>query len=303
VRLVGRRDGLWAEGLAHRVVARGDDEYPTLLEHLADPPERLWVAGRSLARLHPAVAVVGTRTPTLYGLEVARALAADLARAGVTVVSGLARGVDAAAHEGALERGATVAVLPGGIDRVYPASNRDLYARILEQGALVAELPPGAPAHRHRFTVRNRIIAGLALAVVVVQAGERSGALSTARHAMDIGRDVLAVPGDVRVEVSAGPHELLRDGAFLCAGAGDVLERIGVEMRRADGGRTLGPIPDDLPPDDRSVLEVLGGEVLGAEAVGRATGLAGAALSRTLARLELGGWIHRAPGGGFRRVR
>ena len=161
---------------------------------------------------------MGTRTPTHYGEEIAQGIASDLARSNLCVVSGLARGVDAWAHAGALDGGTTIAVLPGGIDRCYPSSNRELYERIAETGALVAEVPPGTPTHKRRFTHRNRIIAALSLAVVVVQAAEVSGALATARYGLDCGREVFAVPGDVRVDVSAGVHGLLRDGAALGSG-------------------------------------------------------------------------------------
>lgn len=295
--------GLVAEGLAWREVRRGDPEYPLLLGHVPDPPGMLWVAGCSLATLPPCVAVVGTRSPTAYGQQIAHTLAAELARAGVCVVSGLARGIDAWAHTGALSAGVTVAVLACGVDRCYPASNRELYERIAAEGALVSELPPGTPTHKRRFPARNRIIAGMSLAAVVVQAGERSGALITARHALAAGREVLAVPGDVRLEVSAGPHDLLRDGAALCASAGDVLERIGVELRREARERGLEPLPDDLPGDQARVLALLGTEPMPAEPLGLAAGLEGAALARTLVRLELAGWVGRGPGGTVRRLR
>jgi DNA processing protein len=292
-----------AEELSWRVVERSSREYPGKLEHLPDPPERLWVAGRRLEELPPCVAVVGTRTPTPYGSDIARALAADLAMANICVVSGLARGIDSAAHFGALERGTTVAVLPGGIDVCYPSSNRDLYAEIAGRGTLVAEHPPGTATRKHRFTHRNRIIAALSLATVVVQAGQRSGALSTARHALGIGRDVFAVPGDVRIDVSVGPHELLRDGAAPCTCAGDVLERIGVEVAREAAVRDLLPPPDDMPPEQVAVLTLVGRQTMSAETVGAMAGFDGGTLAATLVRLELRGWIARGAGGSVRRLR
>lgn len=291
------------EDVDWRVVPRDDPEYPGLLEHLPDPPERLWVIGRSLSSLPPCVAVVGTRAPTGYGQEIAHALASELARSGMCVVSGMARGIDAWAHIGALTEGGTVAVLAGGIDVCYPSSNRELYEQIAERGAIIAEHPPGTPTHKRRFTHRNRIIAALSLCTVVVQAAERSGALATARHAMDIGREVLAVPGDVRVDVSAGTHELLRDGAGVCTCAGDVLERVGVEMVRDAATRRLGPIPADMPEEQSRILTLLGGDSMSAESIGVAADLAGALLVRVLGRLELAGWIGRGPGGRILRVR
>lgn len=292
-----------AEGLSWRVVGRDEDEYPDVLEHLPDPPARLWVVGRRLHELPPCVAVVGTRTPTPYGQEITHALASEIARGGVCVVSGLARGIDAWAHAGALEHGTTVGVVAGGIDVCYPSSNRELYERIAERGALVAEQPPGTPTHKRRFTHRNRIIAALSICTVVVQAGERSGALSTARHALAIGRDVFAVPGDVRADVSVGPHELLRDGAAPCTCAGDILERVGDELARGSSMRGLQPVPADLAPEQAAFLELLGTETLRAERVGGMAGLDGATLATTLVRLELAGWITRAAGGSIRRLR
>ena len=297
------RGRVLADDVDARMLGPGSPEYPERLQHLPDPPGRLWVAGKPLDRLPPAVAIVGTRTPTPYGSEIAFALAKEFAMAGICVVSGLARGIDSEAHLGALSRGTTIAVLPGGIDVCYPSSNRDLYTRIAADGALVAEHEPGTGTHKHRFTHRNRLIAALSLATIVVQAGERSGALSTARHALAIGRDVFAVPGDIRAEVSAGPHELLRDGAAPCTSAGDVLSRIAAEIERENAVRDLGGLPDDMPAEQRTVLEMLERQVLGAGTIGARAGFDGAVLARTLVRLELGGWIARGPGGSVRRLR
>lgn len=303
MRFASGAGGLRATDLPARAVARGEDEYPASLEHLPDPPERLWVAGRELVGLPPGVAIVGARSPTRYGEEIATGLAADLARAGLAVVSGLARGIDTCAHEGAIENGVTVAVLPGGIDRCYPASNKLLYERIAERGALVAEVPPGTPTHKHRFTHRNRIIAALALAVIVVQAAEKSGALSTARQALEIGREVFAVPGDVRLDVSAGVHELLRDGAAVCASAGDVLDRIAPEMARSAAVTTFVPIPHGMPEPERAILEALGGESMSIDELAVRVLVAGSPLLIAISRLELDGWVGRGPGGRIYRSR
>ncbi|MGH2783665.1 MAG: DNA-processing protein DprA [Actinomycetota bacterium] len=292
-----------AEELESRTLGPDSPEYPEKLGHLSDPPSRLWVAGRRLDRLPPAVAIVGTRTPTPYGREIAYALASEFATAGLCVVSGLARGIDSEAHLGALERGTTIAVLPGGIDVCYPSSNRDLYARIAADGALVAEHQRGTGTHKHRFTHRNRLIAALSLATIVVQAGERSGALSTARHALSIGRDVFAVPGDVRLDVSAGPHELLRDGAAPCTCAGDVIERIGVELEHENAVRDLGALPDEMPAEQRAILDLVGKQTMSAETVGAMAGFDGVVLARSLVCLELEGWIARGAGGSVRRLR
>lgn len=303
MRFVSGPGGLRAIDVNARETPRRHERYPEMLEHLPDPPERLWVAGMDLVSLSPCVAIVGSRTPTHYGQEIAHGLAADLARSGISVVSGLARGIDSWAHIGALDRGTTIAVLAGGIDRCHPASNRELYERIAEEGALISEVPPGTPNHKRRFTHRNRIIAALSLAVVVVQAAEKSGALATARHALNIGREVFAVPGDVRLEVSVGVHELLRDGAAVCTSAGDVLERIGPELERTKADRALATVPGDLPPAQRAMLELLGGDAMSAEALGREVGVVGGALAIALTRLEMAGWIVRGPGGSVRRAR
>lgn len=303
MRFVTRSGGVFATDLYYRAVERSDPEYPSMLEHLPDPPERLWVAGRELSSLPPCVAVVGTRTPNHYGQEIALGLASDLASAGICVVSGLARGIDGIAHDGALVNGLTLAVLPGGIDRCYPSSNRDLYEQIADEGALVSEVPPGTPTHKRRFTHRNRIIAALSLATIVVQAGEPSGALATANHAATLGREVFAVPGDIRVDVSAGVHQLLREGAALCTCAGDVLERIAPELERAAAGRTLAPLPVQMNANEATVLGLLGGEGMTLGSIAAATGLGASALAVAVTTLELDGWVARGPGALIRRVR
>lgn len=239
-----------------RVLRPPDPGYPRLLSRIHDPPERLWVRGR--LDDDPAVAIVGSRACSRYGREVATRLAADLATAGMVVVSGLAYGIDAAAHRGALEAGGrTVAVLPGGVDEPQPRRHRQLAEQIAAGGALVTEHPPGTEVGPWSFPARNRIIAGLSLAVVVVEAAERSGARITAGLAMEYDRDVLVVPGPVTSRVSAGCHALLRDGAHPCTGAADVLELIPVEIAdalrarlRAAGGEGV-----ELSADEKRVLE------------------------------------------------
>lgn len=211
-----------------RRVDRRSREYPVRLHHLTDPPECLWATGPLQISSDRMVAVVGTRRATEYGRRTAEKISWGLAAAGWTVVSGLARGIDAAAHRGALDaEGRTLAVLGCGVDRVYPATNRDLRRRIARSGALVSEFEPGTPPLRHHFPQRNRIIAALARAVVVVQAGEPSGALITADMALDLGREVLAVPGPVDQAVSCGVHRLLREGAGLVTSAQDVFQALG----------------------------------------------------------------------------
>jgi DNA processing protein len=272
--------------------------YPALLLAIPDPPPLLWVAGAPAALRGPGVALVGSRAASAYGRDVARALGTDLAGAGVLVVSGLARGVDASAHAGALAAaGPTVAVLGCGADVVYPAEHRDLRDAIVAGGgAVVSELVPGTPPRPWHFPRRNRLISGLVRIVVVVEASERSGSLITAGWALDQGREVMAVPGSVLAGRNRGAHALLRDGASPVESAADVLAALGLG---AVGGRsdTLSGLPT------APVLAVLEpGEVCGLETLCQRTGRDVAALLAQLLELEVAGWIRRE-GGGFVRAR
>ncbi|MCH2172315.1 DNA-processing protein DprA [Myxococcota bacterium] len=202
--------------------------YPSRLTALSDPPPLLFVRGDVSALGAPAVAIVGARAATAYGLDVARRFASELARAGCVVVSGLAWGIDAAAHRAALEAdGRTVAVQACGIDRVYPAPHRRLADQIVDAGAVISEFPPGLRPRKPFFPLRNRLISGLSQAVIVVEARERSGSLITARHAAAQGVEVFAVPGPIHAPTSAGTHRLLREGAWLAAEPGDILSALG----------------------------------------------------------------------------
>ncbi|MGZ6528088.1 MAG: DNA-processing protein DprA [Actinomycetota bacterium] len=278
-----------------RMIEPGDTEFPAALHNVDPPVEQLWIRGKRLDGLGPPVAIIGARGPTAYGLDFARRLGADLASAGICVVSGMARGIDAAAHEGALAAGGTtIAVLGTGVDRPYPLVNRPLYARIAEHGAVISELPLGTPAYKSNFRARNRIIAGLSLGTVVVQArGERSGAMTTAKHCERFGRDVLAVPGDVRSELSAGPHQLLRDGAALCAGAADVLETLSQRLAEAAPSR-FGSLQAVL-------LGVLTARPATVDALAVRVDADPLAVARALGRLEMAGAAVRELGG-YRRA-
>ena len=264
----------------------------------------LWHIGRDLGELTPRVAIVGARAATSYGLEVATTLAADLAERGVCIVSGMARGIDAAAHAGALSvEGATIAVLAGGADRPYPASSRPLYERIATSGAIVSEQPPGSDHRAEFFLERNRIIAALSLGVVLVQADvRRSGALTTVRVAGDIHREVFAVPGDVRSVLSGGPHELLRRGrAHVCAGAQDVFDALSAEI---DGAIVAtAEIPGGLDPLERELVVAVNAGPARAEELAARAGVDPIEAVRALTRLELAGVVVRAPGVGYRRPR
>jgi DNA processing protein len=261
-----------------RVIDRA--RLPPLLRAIYDPPPRLYVRGGAddhvLAR--PAVAVVGARACSAYGAQVARGLGRDLAAAGLVVVSGLARGVDGEAHRGALEAGGlTVAVLGCGIDRDYPAAHAELARRIRERGLVVSEYEPGVEPAPWRFPARNRIIAGLCAATAVVEARERSGALITADLALEEGRDVLAVPGEITSSLSRGTNALLKLGATPCTSAQDVLELFGIDEQ------THAAVPVG---ETAAVLAAL---PAAADDVVRATGLDAQAVAVALAELELAG--------------
>jgi DNA processing protein len=290
-----------------RRLRRGDDGWPAGFDHLELPPSALWMRGPGRLDV-PAVAIVGARDATLDGLNVARRLAADLATAGITVISGMALGIDGAAHRGALDvEGPTVAVLGCGIDVDYPIRHRDLRERIARSGALLTEEPPGTMPAPWRFPRRNRLIAALALAVVVVEAGHRSGALSTARHAADLGREVFAVPGSVLSDRSSGANALLRDGATPLTETADLAAVAAlapaIDAARArfrltadrpnrtttTTARTATTTPQQIHPDLAPVLRLLGPRPLHPDQLAASLRLPPAALAARLAELELAG--------------
>lgn len=270
-------------------VAWQHDGYPPLLLEISDPPPVLWVRGRIEALSAPSVAIVGSRAGSAYARDVAARLAFDLARCGLVVVSGLARGVDGAAHQGALDaQGVTVGVCGTGADVVYPAEHRGLVDAVVQRGAVVAELPPGTRPRPHHFPLRNRILSGLSLAVVVVEASDKSGSLITARLALEQGREVMAVPGNVLTGRNRGSHALLKDGAKVVEGAVDILEELPPGLGR--------PVRETRP--EAPVLGVMRpGETYGLDALVASTGLDGATLLSTLLELELGGRVARVEGG------
>jgi DNA processing protein len=292
-----------------RVITAFDPEYPPLLLEIADPPFVLYASG-SLDRLRlPAVSVVGSREATRYGRDVAQRLGRELSGSGVAVVSGFARGVDAAAHEAALDGpGGTVAVLGCGIDVDYPREHRRLRERVAAAGGLfLSEHPPGDEPRPQNFPIRNRIIAGLASGVVVVEASKRSGSLITARLAADFGRDVFAVPGSIFSDTSVGAHALLRDGAILCRGAEDVLAELFPSIRALDAGAVASPdvsVLRDLSPDARRLLEAIArDEPASADELARTLDLPAAAVLAGLFELEGAGLATTVEGGryGIRR--
>jgi DNA processing protein len=282
-----------------RAIVLGDPVYPAALATIPDPPPLLWINGAAAVFARPTVAIVGSRHASPGSLEMAFTLARDLAAFGVVVASGLARGVDEAAHRGALEAGATIAVLGSGIDRIYPPEHGPLVPVIAATGAIVSELAPDAPPLKDHFPRRNRIISGLSHGVVVVEASLKSGSLITARLALDQGREVMAVPGSALGGRHKGGHALIRDGAALVESADDVLAALGWHVRTAQEPVRDG-LGDETPDVVLAALE--GGEPVTVEALAAATGLATGALLARLSLHEVAGRVTRLPAGAYRVV-
>jgi DNA processing protein len=277
-------------------VALFDARYPALLACIPDPPPVLWAQGRLDCLERPTVAIVGSRAATPYALEVGGRISAELARLGVLVASGLARGVDSAAHRGCLrEQGRTIAVLGSGLDRVYPPEHADLAAEIGQAGLLLTELAPGAAALPAHFPLRNRIISGISLATVVVEASEHSGSLITARCALEQGREVMAVPGSVLSGRNRGSHALLKDGAKVVESADDILQELGWCGRVASDKQPKSLISDPL------LGHMAPGESYDLDHLAEVSGIAGARLLAKLTELELGGLIEVSTGRFTRR--
>lgn len=286
------------------MVVPGDDGYPAALLDLHDPPAALFVRGTPLQDRPEAVAIVGARRCTPYGREVAEAFGVGLASAGLTVVSGAARGIDGAAHRGALRAGGpTTAVLGSGIDVAYPSNHRELIARIADRGTVISEYPPGTVALPRRFPARNRIVAALARGVLVVEGAQGSGSLITAEFAGDLHRDVMAVPGPITGPLSAAPHELIQDGASLVTSVADVLAVVGAPGGDSEPSRdrpAAPPPPADLTEEERRLLDRLPGSPVTADVAAAASGLDPGAALRILAALELRGLVG-SEGGRYRR--
>ena len=288
-----------AAGAGIVAVPLGDFRYPALLACAVDPPPVLWTRGDLATLARPAVAVVGSRAATPYALEVAQRLGEELASRDVVVVSGLARGVDSAAHRGSLAGGGpTVAVLGSGLDRVYPREHEELAVSISERGVLLSELGPGGEPLAEHFPLRNRIISGISLAVVVVEASEKSGSLITARYALEQGRDVMAVPGSILSGRNRGSHSILKDGAKVVETADDILEELG--WPSAWGQSELGDVPKSLVSDGL-LLGMAPGEAYGLEDLMAFTGLGAPRLLARLTEFELRGLVTGVGGGRYVR--
>ncbi len=297
-------DLAWLAQSGAQIVLASDAQYPELLKESSGPPAALYVLGSVAALGSAQLAMVGSRNPTPAGRSTAREFAAWFARAGLTVTSGLALGIDAASHEGALAEGITVAVCATGLDRVYPQEHAGLAARIRENGALVSEFPPGTAPLRQHFPRRNRIISGLALGTLVVEAARHSGLLITARLAAECGREVFAIPGSIHSPVSRGCHQLIKDGAKLVEEAADVLMELKISFSK-EGLTPAARAPEKPPALDKEyemLLDALGFEPATIDSLVARTSLPGESVASMLLILELEGRVAAVSGGRYGRI-
>ncbi len=312
-----KRCRAWLSGEHHHLIGLDDPYYPPLLKQIPDPPPALFVAGDPRCLLRPQLAIVGSRNATAGGLAHARDFAATLASTGLIITSGLAAGVDGAAHEGCLDAGgSTVAVTGTGLDRVYPARHRELAHRIMQQGALVSQFRPGTGPRQGHFPVRNRLISGMSLGTLVVEAGLRSGSLITARLATEQGREVFAIPGSVHNPLARGCHRLIRDGAKLVETAAEIAEELQplagqlaaelAELLAADNPQTLDSHADTPhvmhDPDYQRLFEAVGFDPTPVDEIIHRSQLTTAAVSSMLLMLELEGLVAAHPGGRYSRT-
>jgi DNA processing protein len=286
-----------------QVLCYADPEYPEQLKHTAMPPAALYIQG-NLPQLQQGLAMVGSRDASAYGLKVARAFAADLTAAGLVIISGGAKGIDTASHEGALTGGGpTVAVLGCGIDITYPARNASLFARIRENGAVLSEFPPGTPPRPGNFPQRNRIVSGLARGILVVEAAKQSGAMITVGFALEEGRDVFCVPGSIFLPNCAGCHSLIKAGARLVDRPEDILEELLPQQPLVRTGPSLFSEPDlELTPTARQLLNLLSAQPQALEDILEKTGLDLATVSRDLLDLQVKGVVAMLAGQRFYRI-
>jgi len=290
----------WLADPAHEIVAWDDPDYPRALLDLGYAPPALFFVGRRELLNRPALAIIGSRNATAQGAENARAFAQALSQAGLTIVSGLAVGIDAAAHRGAMAgEGSTLAVVGTGLDRVYPASHRDLAHRIAVHGGLLSEFPPGTPPKERNFPRRNRLISGLARGVLVVEAAMSSGSLITARYAGEQGREVFAIPGSIHSPLSKGCHRLIREGAKLVEKADDILEELGM----AGGAATAVPRAAAATiAREVALLDALGGDSIDVDTLAARTAMSPELVVAALTNLELAGQVAALPGGLWQRL-
>jgi DNA processing protein len=303
----GRKTLEAAERLGATVILPDDAEYPLLLRHIPDPPPVLFGLGDLSLLSRPAAAIVGSRDHSSYGADVCGRIAGAAARAGVVIVSGMARGLDAVAHTAALDSGgSTIGVLGNGHGVIYPSANRKLYQRVAAEGLLLSEFPPGERPHAGSFPRRNRLISGLSRVTLVVEAAVGSGALITAGTALDQGREVMAVPGSITSPLSAGTNRLIRDGATPLLEPSDLLEQFPEFLAASSKGSVVHsgspPLPDTLSPGERELAELIGGQPLHPDELANRCGRPIAEVLSTLCGLEIAGVVEQGPGRVFRRV-
>ena len=300
-RAVAERD--WLQQPQHSLLQSVDPAFPSLLHDIPGPPSQLYVHGSVEVLQLPAIAIVGSRNPTAAGRDNAFEFARHLASCGFAIVSGLAQGIDTAAHEGALDAGGvTIALLGHGIDRVYPAANRDLAHRIAGSGALVSEYSLGTEPERWRFPDRNRLISGLSLGTLVVEAARRSGSLITARLAAEQGREVFAIPGSIHNPLSRGCHQLIRDGARLVESSDDIVAELGELFAHLQHGAPVDTADTGLQSDDdeyATLRQHLGHDPVSTDELVRRSGLTIDQVSSMLLILELNGEVEKLSGGQF----
>ncbi len=303
------KDLRWLEQEDAHILTLEDEEYPLLLREIADPPPLLFVRGHTDVLLLPQLAMVGSRNPDTMGREMARDFARRLAQSGLTITSGMALGIDTESHRGALQGGKTIAVTGTGLDRVYPARNRDLAHEIAREGAIVSEFAIGTEPRPENFPRRNRIISGLSLGTLVVQAARKSGSLITARMSMEQGREVFAIPGSIHNPLARGGHLLIRQGAKLVETTEDIVEELGgmlhllrermTEQLATEGGVVDGGV---FGPETEQVLDAIGFESVLVDQVVEICGLTTETVSSIIMRLEIQGVVASAPGGRVMRL-
>jgi DNA processing protein len=287
----------WIAQPNHHFVVRGSPAYPERLSEIPDPPVALYVQGRFELLSAPSVAIVGSRNATTQGMRDAEAFAEALSNAGLAVVSGLALGIDAAAHRGGLRgRGSSIAVMGTGADRIYPGRNRELAHELAGSGALVSEFPLGTSPRPGNFPSRNRLISGLARGVLVVEAAMESGSLITARRAVTQGREVFAIPGSIHTALSKGCHQLIKDGAKLVECAGDILDELRIAHAQT---RTASASPRNTGDH---LLDAMGGTPMSLDEIARRTGVAASTIAARLTHLQIEGRIAAIAGGFYQRL-
>ncbi len=291
----------WLEADNHHLLIRGDTAYPPRLGDIPGPPKLLFIHGDPDLLSMPAIAIVGSRNPTQGGARNAYEFSRHLAGSGFCIASGLAQGIDTEAHKGALDaEGATVAFLGHGIDRVYPAANRDLAHRIAEHGALVSEFPLGSPPQKGHFPQRNRLISGVSLGTLVVEAAKKSGSLITARLAGEQGREVFAIPGSIHNPMARGCHELIRSGARLVETADDIVSELAPLLGLAADESRREPAAEATPDNDhKALLNIMGYDPVGLDELVSRSGLTIDQLSSMLLILELEGKVEKLSGGRY----